>query len=104
MDYRIVWSKAALADLRDLVRYIAADDPRAARRFGDRIVSRVEGLQSFPRLGRMVPEYRDELVRELILAPYRILYEVHDEHGILSVLRVWHGARGEPSTGLPGGW
>jgi plasmid stabilization system protein ParE len=96
MDYRIVWSKAALADLRDLVRFIAVDDPLAARRFGDRIVSRVEGLQSFPRLGRMVPEFRDELVREIILTPYRIIYEVDDDEGVLSVLRVWHGARGEP--------
>lgn len=95
MDYRIVWSKTALADLRDLVRYIAADDGSIARRFGDRIVSKVEALAPFPRMGRMVPEYRDDHVREVILTPYRIIYEVDDENSVLSVLRVWHGARGE---------
>ena len=96
MDYRIVWSKSALADLRDLVRFIAVDDPAVARRFGDRIVSKVETLRPFPRMGRMVPEYRDDEVRELILSPYRIIYEVDDDQAVLSVLRVWHGARGKP--------
>ena len=50
MDYGIVWSKTALADLHDLVRYIAADDRDTAIRFGDRIISKVESLSSFPRM------------------------------------------------------
>lgn len=86
----------ALADLRDLVRFIAADDPATAERFGNRLVSKVETLASFPRIGRMVPEYRDDHVRELILTPYRIIYEVDDEGFVVTVLRIWHGARGEP--------
>jgi len=96
MDYRIVWTKTALADLRDLVRYIAADDREAARRFGNRIVSKIHSLGSFPRIGRIVPEYRDDLVREVIITPYRVIYELDDPGMTLSVLRVWHGARGEP--------
>lgn len=96
MDYRVAWSDTALADLHDLVRYIAADDPSVASRFGERISSRVEGLCRFPRRGRKVPEFRDDLVREVILTPYRIIYEIDDREGVLSVLRVWHGARGEP--------
>lgn len=86
----------ALADLRDLVRFIAADDPATAERFGNRLISKVGTLSSFPRIGRMVPEYRDDHVRELILTPYRIIYEVDDEGSVVTVLRIWHGARGEP--------
>ena len=52
MAFQIVWSEIALADLRDLVRYIARDDRQVARRFGDLIVSKVESLQTFPRIGR----------------------------------------------------
>ena len=96
MDCRIVWSKTALADLRDLVRYIAADDRETARRFGERIVSKVEGLSLFPRMGRMVPELRDDLLREVVLPPYRIIYELDEAGTMLSVLRIWHGARGKP--------
>lgn len=66
MAYRIVWSEAALADLRDLVRYIARDDRKIAKRFGDSIVNKVESLQVFQRIGRMLPEYREDHLRELI--------------------------------------
>jgi toxin ParE1/3/4 len=94
MACRIVWSKVALADLRDLVHYIAHDNREVARRFGDLIVSKVESLGTFPRIGRMVPEYRIDQLREIIVPPYRIVYEINDETMVLSVLRIWHGARG----------
>lgn len=98
MDYQIVWSKPALQDLHDLVRYIAADDSTTAMRFGERIITKVEGLASFPRIGRIVPELRDDLIREVILTPYRVIYEVSDADATLSILRIWHGARGEPEV------
>lgn len=93
MDYSIVWTKTALADLAGLVRYIAADDPRAAKRLGELIISKVESISDFPRIGRIVPEYREDVVRELIVRPYRIVYELDDGARTISVLRIWHGAR-----------
>jgi toxin ParE1/3/4 len=98
MAYRIDWSEAALADLRILVCYIARDDQEMAKRFGDLIVSKVDLLHSFPRAGRMVPEYREDRLRELIVSPYRIVYEIDDDLITLSVLRIWHGARGDLET------
>ena len=95
MAWRIVWSRLALSDLRDLVRYIAKDDRDVAKRFGDLIVTKVESLQSFPRIGRMVPEYREDRLREIIIAPYRVVYEIDDEAVTLSILRIWRGARGD---------
>ncbi len=94
MDYRIVWSESALRDLRDIVQYIARDDPKAAERFGNLIISKVLNLCAFPRIGRIVPEFREDRLREIILTPYRIVYEIDDNYSPLSVLRVWHGARG----------
>ena len=55
MDYQIVWSKTALAALRDLVHFIATDAPEAAVIFGEKIIDKVGSLSLFPRLGRMVP-------------------------------------------------
>ena len=94
MAFRVVWSKTALADLHDLVRYIARDDRQVAKRFGDLIVTKVQSLQTFPRIGRIVPEYREDRLRELIMAPYRIVYEIDDGTTSLAILRIWHGARG----------
>ena len=95
MAFQIVWSEIALSDLRDLVRYIARDDRQVARRFGDLIVSKVESLQSFPRIGRIVPEYREECLRELIVPPSPLVFEIDDDAMKLSILRIWHAARGD---------
>lgn len=94
MAFRIIWSETALTDLQDLVRYIARDDRQVAKRFGDLIVTKVESLQTFPRVGRIVPEYRVECLREIIVSPYRIVYEIDDDDMKISILRIWHGARG----------
>ena len=85
-----------LEDLRDLIRYIAADNPDAAERLGNAIIRRVEGLKEFPKMGRTVPEVGNDLIREIILAPYRVVYELDETESIIAVIRVWHGARGKP--------
>jgi len=94
MAFQIIWADSALADLEQIVRYIAAEDSDAARRFGLTLISRVEETASFPRKGRVVPEENQETLREIIFAPYRIVYELSDREGVLHVLRVWHSARG----------
>lgn len=94
MDFKVVWSKSAVADLRDLVRYIAEDDRAVADRFGELIISKMEGTMKFPRIGRKVPEFREDRLREIIVTPYRVVYEIEDRLNTLTVLRVWHGARG----------
>ena len=71
MAFQIVWSESALADLHDLFRYIARDDTHVGKRFGDLIVTKVESLQTFPRIGRIVPEYREERLRKLITRQHR---------------------------------
>jgi plasmid stabilization system protein ParE len=62
----IVLSESAWIDLDSITDYIAFDSPRYAQEFSDRIFERIEFLKSFPNSGRIVPEYRNELLRELI--------------------------------------
>ena len=94
MAFQIIWADSALADLEQIVRYIASEDPEAARRFGLSLISRVEEAARFPRKGRIVPEENRETLREIIFAPYRIVCEISDRERVLHVLRVWHSARG----------
>lgn len=63
----------------------------AARRLAGRIRERVEALARHPRLGRIVPEFEGTGYREVIVAPYRIVYELSDDRVV--ILRVWHGRR-----------
>ena len=96
MACKLIWSPEALNDLRDIVRYIAIDNPEKAGSFGIALIGKVELLANFPEMGRVVPEHRNPSIREIIVRPYRIIYRLRDESGLIEILRVWHGARGEP--------
>jgi toxin ParE1/3/4 len=96
MAFKIVWSELARQDLRDIVEFIARDNPPVAETFGYLLISRVDSLSEFPRLGRMVPEIRNEDIREIVFRSYRIVYRVDEARRAVAVIRVWHGARGEP--------
>lgn len=96
MGFKIVFTKPAIADLEGLVAYIARDNPQAAERFGYEIIEKAEKLDEFPFLGRVVPEFKLENIREIIHRPYRIVYRVREERKLIEILRVWHAARGIP--------
>ncbi len=42
----------------------------------------------------MVPEEGEDLLRELLYSPFRIVYEIEEEHRAISIVRIWHAARG----------
>ena len=87
----IVWSARALADLREIDDYIAADDPVAAARWVARLIAKAEAAARAPRAGRVVPELARADVREVLQAAYRVIYRVSDR-GIV-ILTVFEGHR-----------
>jgi plasmid stabilization system protein ParE len=56
-----------------------------------RINGAVDHLETFPRLGRMVPDFHHDALRELIVGDYRIIYRIVDDE--LRILTVVHGSR-----------
>jgi len=96
MAYKLIWSPAARDDLHDIVVFIARDNPSRAMSFGYELISETDRLQEFPELGRIVPEYRNDLIREIIFRPYRIVYRINHDAKLCEIGRVWHSARGTP--------
>jgi plasmid stabilization system protein ParE len=96
MAYKLTWSPAARDDLHDIVVFIARDNPNRAMSFGYELISETDHLQEFPELGRIVPEYRRDNIREIVFRPYRIVYRVDHERKLCQIARVWHSARGIP--------
>jgi addiction module RelE/StbE family toxin len=88
------WTVGAREDLREIVEHIAADSPTYARAMAMRILGSVKRLRAHPALGRVVPEYEDESIRELIVGNYRVVYRVEGRR--VGVLAVVHGARDLP--------
>ena len=59
--------------------------------FTDRLVGSVQRLAAMPLIGRIVPEFNRDSLRELIFRGYRVVYSVAGDQA--TVLRVVHGAR-----------
>ena len=97
MDFKIIWSDAAIEDLRSILSYIAKQDPQAAIRMGDGILSHTQILQSFPFIGPNYPRGVKGSLREIVFRNYRIFYDVSEDTKTVEILHVWHGARQEPS-------
>jgi len=86
------FSDSALSDLEDIVRWYKEQGvPEVGLRLVREIVDRVETSRSHPRLGRIVPEFGQPFLRELIHPPFRVVYRL--DAGEVSVVRVWRSER-----------
>ena len=94
MGCKIIFSPQAIADLEEVVRHIANDDPATAIRIGSALIDRVEILENFPLLGAPYPKRPG--VRKLVSRPYLIFYRPRLEVKSVDILRYWHGAQREP--------
>ena len=92
---KVHWTDEALSHLDNIYRYIAADAPVYARRIVDKITRRSQQIGAFPQSGREVPEYQEQDIREVLEAPYRIVYRIKSEDQV-DVLAVFHGAQRLP--------
>jgi len=70
----IYWTSEALARLEDIELFVAQDRPSAAKKLIAKLLERAAQIEVAPLSGRMVPDYQDEQIRELLEAPYRIIY------------------------------
>ena len=73
MGYQVVLSHSARNDLREIVRYLSIDSPERAIAFGRLLLSGTKRLADFPLMGRVVPEFGDSAIREIIVRAYRVV-------------------------------
>ena len=74
-----------------VLAYILADRPSAARRFHTRATKVLRRLEKFPESGRRLPEFPGLPYREVIIRPYRFFYRVQED--TVWVVGVWHSAQ-----------
>jgi plasmid stabilization system protein ParE len=48
MAFKIIWSEQAREDLREIVTFIALDNPTTAESFGYLLMTKVDALAQFP--------------------------------------------------------
>jgi toxin ParE1/3/4 len=77
--YSVVWTAVAVKDVERLAAYLRDESPLRAQRVLDRVISRGESLEVFPRRGRTPPELQpigDQTWLEAQEAPWRIIYRI----------------------------
>lgn len=85
------WTDISISHLSAIYNYISLDSEEYAKRMVDRLTRRSEQIGDSPYSGRIVPEFEDNLIREIFEGPYRIIYYIKEEQ--IDVLAVIHGAR-----------
>jgi toxin ParE1/3/4 len=86
---KLFWTETAKQDLQAIRRYIATDNPVAAKQWIQRLRERARNALHAPLAGRVVPEMSREDIRELIEGNYRIVYQVLEDR--LVILTVFEG-------------
>jgi len=91
MAYLLTWSSRATEDLEEIATYIAQDSEFYASAVVREILEKTRALAEFPLLGRIVPEFDDERIREVFAYSYRIIYKVSGEG--IEIAAIVHGRR-----------
>ena len=91
MAWQVKWTEVAQDDLDKIASYIAKDSENYAAAFVREVLDAARSLEQLAQRGRMVPEWHDMSIRELIVRNYRLIYQL--EQPTASIIGVVHGAR-----------
>lgn len=88
----VKWTDFAIENLNDIGDYIEKDSFQYAEIVVNYLFDSVDILEQNPLSGRLVPEFGDNSIRELIRGSYRIVYRLLNDNRI-DILTVHHSAR-----------
>lgn len=89
---RISFTESALSDLEAIQAWYAEQGvPDVGARLVVEIFRRIGALVEHPDIGRVVPEFGQNFLRELIQPPFRIVYRRSPNQ--IQVVRVWRSER-----------
>ena len=91
-EITVAFAESALRDLEGIRAWYAEQGvPEVGDRLVAEIFQQVERLVDHPELGRVVPEFDQPFLRELIHPPFRIVYRRDPVR--VRVVRVWRSER-----------
>lgn len=80
---RVVWSRGASLELDAAVSHIAEDSPQTAAAILERVLEAAASLATLSERGRVVPERGEPQIRELLVEPFRLVYQVRVEEVVM---------------------
>jgi len=80
--YKVFITHSAEEDLKEIVDFIAEEEPGIALKILDKLELRIRSLIELPDRGRIVPELKAKDIltyREIIESPWRIVYSIIED-------------------------
>ena len=88
----ISFAESAIRDLEEVQAwYTEQGVPDVGARLVEEVFQRVQDLADHPEMGRVVPEFDQAFLRELIHPPFRIVYWRDPQR--VRIVRVWRSER-----------
>jgi len=88
----ISFAESAVCDLEEVQAWYAEQGVKdVGTRLVERIFQRVDALAEHPDMGRVVPEFDQQFLREMIHPPFRIVYRLDSRQ--VKIVRVWRSER-----------
>ncbi|MBL4900348.1 MAG: type II toxin-antitoxin system RelE/ParE family toxin [Colwellia sp.] len=88
----INFAESAIIDLENIKAYYQEQlVPHIGEKFVIDILAHIETLPTNPEIGRLVPEFNTTHIRELIHAPYRVVYTL--DSSTIQIIRIWRSER-----------
>ncbi len=88
----ILFSESAYSDFEAIKEYYSQEGvPQIGEAFIVSIIEQIETLAQHPDIGRKVPEFNMDKIRELIHGPFRVVY-LREKQSI-HLIRIWRSER-----------
>ncbi len=94
MDFKVLIADSAVADLQEIVEFVAEDNSEAAIRLGERLLAHAFSLGTLPQRFPLHDKRRG--IRKMPLSPFLIFYLCDETASVVNILHFWHGARRPP--------
>lgn len=89
---KLLFADSAINDLMDIKTYYREQGiEHIGDKFVSGIIAHLEILIKHPEIGRIVPEFAEPKIRELIHPPFRVVYWLDNPQ--IHVVRVWRSER-----------
>jgi addiction module RelE/StbE family toxin len=88
---KVLWTENSIQDLLAIKEFISLDSTDRAEKWISELYSSGENLATFSQRGRVVPEFNQEDIRELLIENYRLVYRIKTTS--VEILTVFEGHR-----------
>ena len=87
----VLWTDEATDRLEEIYAWIASDNPGAAGRVAEQLITTADSLAHLPLRGREIAPGLRQLAH---LSPYLLRYSYDPLADVVTIRTIWHGARG----------